>query len=76
MVHADAHSGMVLLTDIDKRYEFRLDFLQLLSIFLVSIFQMLEGASWVDIVTGIDTYLLTVLCSDIGRMGGKVHVSH
>ena len=37
---------------------------------------MLEGTAGVNIVAGIDTHLLTVLCGHIGRMGSEVYVSH
>ena len=43
-------------------------------IFFVGIFQMFEGATWVDIVAWIDAYLLTILRCHIGRMGREMNV--
>ena len=76
MVHADADGRVMLLTYMKERDELRLDLLQLLGIFLVGVLQVLEGTSWVDVVAGIDTHLLTILCSDISRMCREVDVSH
>ena len=76
MVHTDAYGGVVLLTDIDKRYELRLNLLQLGLVLLVGIFQVLEGTSWVHVVAWIDANLLAVLCGHVGRMSGEVHVGH
>ena len=37
---------------------------------------MFESTSWVDIVAWIDTHLLTIKGCNVGRMGGKMHISH
>ena len=76
MINADAHSGVVHLTYIDKRYEFLFYLLEFSGILLVSIFQMLKRATWVNIVTWVDTYLLAIQRSHIGRMGSEVDVGH
>ena len=76
MVDTDAHSGMVLLTDIKERHQFGFNLLQFLGIFGIGIFQVLERATWVDIVAGIDAHLLTILGSDIGGMGGEMDIGH
>ena len=76
MVHTDAHSSMVLLTDIDKGHELCLYLLEFGGILLVGIFQVLKRTARVYIVAGIDAYLLAVLCSHISGMGRKVHVGY
>ena len=57
MVHADTDGGVMCLANLDEGDEFLLNLLQFLGIFLIGVFQMLEGASWVDIVARIDTHL-------------------
>ena len=76
MVDANANRSMVLFADINKWYELILYLLQLSSIFLIGIFQMLEGTSRVNIVAWVYTYLLTVLCCYVSHMGRKVNVCH
>ena len=76
MVHADSHGCLVLLTYINKRYQLCLNLLQLCLILLIGILQMLKGAAWVYVIARIDTHLLTVLCSNVGCMGGKVDIGH
>ena len=76
MVHADTHSGMVLLADIDEGHELRLDLLQFGGILLVGIFEVLESAPGINVITRIDAHLLTVEGCDIGSMGCEVDISH
>ena len=76
MVDADAHGGVVLLADIDKRHELLLNLQQFGLIFLVSIFQVTERAAWVDVVAGIDAHLLAVLCGDVGGVSREVDIGH
>ena len=76
VIHADAHSGMMLLADIEEGHQLALDLLDFGSILLVGIFQMLERTPGIDIVARVDTYLLTVERCHIGRMSRKVHVGH
>ena len=76
MIHTDAHSGMVFLTYINKWYELSLNLLKFLLILLVCIFQVLEGASRIHIVTRIDAYLLAILSRDISGVSRKMHVSN
>ena len=76
VVHTDTHSGMMLLADIQEGYQLMLDLLQLGSIFLIGIFQMLEGTTGIDVVTRIDTHLLTVHGRYVGGMGREVHIGH
>ena len=65
-----------VLTDIKERYELLLDFLEFCGILFIGIFQMLKGATWVNIVTWVDTHLLTVLCCHICRMGSEMDICH
>ena len=52
------------------------DFLQLSGVLLVCILQMLECATWVNIVTWVDAHLFAIQCSHIGSMGSKMHIGH
>ena len=76
MVDANAHGGVVLLTDIDEGHELRLYLLQFGSVLLVGVLQMLERAARVDVVAGVDAHLLAVLGSDVGSMCGEMDVGH
>ena len=76
VVDADTDSGMMLLADIEEGHQFGFNLLQLGGILLVGIFQVLEGASGIDIVARIDTYFLTVLRCHVGGMSREMYVSH
>ena len=76
MVHTDAHSSMVLLADVQKRHQLLLYLLQLGSILLVGIFQMLERTTRVYVVTRIDAHLLAILGSHVSDMCREVDVGH
>ena len=67
---------MVLFTYINKRYELGLNLFQLLLIFLVSVLQVFEGTTRIDIVARIDAHLLAILCSNIGGMSRKMNIGH
>ena len=67
---------MVFLTYINKRYELRLYLLQFFGIFLVSIFQMLESTTGINIVARVDAYLLAILCSHISGVSSKVDIGY
>ena len=66
----------MFLADLYKGDELLLNLLQFVGIFLVGVFQMLEGAAWVYIVARIDAHLLTIEGSDIGCMGGEMDIGH
>ena len=76
MVHADADCRMVFLTYTDKRYEFLFNLLQFSGVLLVGVLQVLEGAARVNVVSGIDAHLLTVLRCHVGGMSREVDVGH
>ena len=60
MVHTDTHGSMVLFADVQERNEnFASIFFSSSALLLVSVLQVFERASWVNIVAWIDTYLLT-----------------
>ena len=67
---------MVFLADIQERHELCLNLLQFLGILLVGIFQVLEGAARVDVVAGIDAYLLAVLGGHVSGMCREMDVGH
>ena len=76
VVHSDAHGSVVLTADIEKRHELLLYLLQFLGIFLVGIFQFLECARRVNIVSGIYTHLLCIQRRYIGYMRIEMHVGN
>ena len=76
MVNTDTNGSVVLLTDIQEWDQLCLNLLQLGSILLVGVLQMLERTTWVNIVTRIDTNLLAVECSHVGGMSSKMHIGH
>ena len=53
MVYSDANGSVILLADIEERHETLFKSLEFGGIFLVGIFQMLECAGRVDVITGI-----------------------
>lgn len=67
---------MMLLTDIQEGNKFRLYLLQLLSILLICIFQMFEDTPRVYVVTGVNTYLLTILGGNVSNMRREMHVGN
>ena len=76
VVHTDTHGRMMLLTDIQEGHQLALDLLQFLGIFLIGVLEMLERATWIHIVTRIDTHLLTIEGCDICRMGREMNIGH
>jgi len=76
MINTDTNGSVVLLTDIQEWNQLCLNLLQLGSILLVGILQMLERTTWVNIVTWIYTNLLAVKCSHVGGMSSKMHIGH
>ena len=67
---------MVLTADIEEGYETLFETLEFGGIFFVGIFQMLEGACRVDIVSGIHPHLLGIECSHIGYIGIEMHIGN
>ena len=76
MVHTDTHSRMMLPAGLQEGYQPRLYLLQLGSILLVGIFQVLELACGIDIVSGIDANLLALEGSHLGHTGMEVYVGN
>ena len=76
MVDTDTDGSMMLLTDIKKWYKFRLYLLQFLGILLIRILQVFEYTTWIDVITRVDTYLLTILGSDISHMSREMNISN
>ena len=76
MVHSDTDGSMMLAADVEEGDEALLNLLQLSLILLIGIFQMLEGASRVDVVSWVDAHLLYIACCHIGHIGVEVDVGH
>ena len=76
MIHTYAYSSVMLLADINERYEFSLYLLQFLLIFLVGILQMFERATRVDIVAGVDAYLFAILCGHISGVSREMDIGY
>ena len=67
---------MVLLTNLEERNKALADLLNLGSILLVGIVQMLEGTCCIHVIAGVDAYLLGKTGSHISHPGVEVYVSH
>ena len=76
MIDAEADGGVVLLADAQEGHQARANLCQLGSIFLIGVLQMLEGASHVDVVAGVDAHFLGVEGSDVCHAGIEVHVGY
>ena len=67
---------MMLLTNVQERYELALYLLKFGGIFLIGILQVLECTARINIVAGIDAHLLAVEGSNVGRVRREMYVSH
>ena len=76
VVHADADGRVVLLTYIKEGHQLGAYLLNLLSILLISVGELLEGACRVHIVTRIDAHLLGIKSRHVSYASIKVHVGH
>ena len=76
MVDTDTHCRVILLADIEERHETLFKSLEFGGIFLVGIFQMLECAGRVDVITGIHPHLLGIEGSHIGYIRIEMHIGN
>ena len=76
VVHTNAHGCAVFATNLQKRNQTVLYFLQFCLIFLVCILQMFELTSSIHIISRIDTYFLAIACSHFSHFGVEMHISH
>ena len=76
VVDAYAHGSMVLFADVDERHQAVFYLFQLMSIFLVGIFQFFELACRVDIVARVYSHLLAIFCCHVSHIGIEVDISH
>ena len=74
MVDADAYGCVMLAADVEEMTESLVKTLELGLIFIGSIFELLEGTGWVDVVARIDTYLFNYGGSYVGYVGVEVNV--
>ena len=76
VVHANAQSRVVLLTDVEQFGKPLFKSCQFGGILLVGVFQVFELSCRVHIVTRIDAHLLHNGSRHIGHIGVEVHVGH
>ena len=74
VVYSYAHCGMVLTADIDEGDKTLFDLDNLVSIFLVGVFNLLECACGIDIVAWIYSHGVAMEGSHVGDIGIEVHV--
>ena len=74
VVHTDADGGVVLLTDVEKRYKPLINFPQFGLILLVGIFQLFERTCRIDIVSRVHAHLLAIAGCHIGDVRIEMHV--
>ena len=66
----------MFLTYLQEGYELSFYLFQFLSIFLIRIFEMLEGTTGIHIVSWVHTHLLAIERCHIGHLGIEMHVGH
>ena len=76
MVHPNAYGRVVFFAEVEKRHKARFDFLQLSCIFFVGIFLQNKLSCRVNIVAGINSYLLGEARCHIGHVGIEMHIGH
>ena len=76
MVYSDTYSCLVFLADVEERDQTRAYLFNLLGVFLVCIFQFLEGTGSVYIVARIDAYLFYILGGYIRYVGVEVYIGN
>ena len=76
MVHTDADGSMVLLADVEERYETLLNLLKFVSILLISIFLLDELAGRIHVVARVYAYFLTIESSHIGNVRIEVNIGY
>ena len=67
---------MIFLTNVEERNQTGTDLFDFLCVFLVGVFQFLEGAGCIHIVAWIDAYLFHVLGCYIGHIRVEMHIGY
>jgi hypothetical protein len=76
MIHTDADGSMVLLADVEERYEAILNLLKFVGILLVGIFLLDELAGRIHVVARIDAHFLTIESSHVGNVRIEVNIGY
>ena len=76
VVDADADGGVVRLADVEEGHEAVVNLLQFVGVFGVGVLVFDEASGRVDVVAGVDAYLLGIECGDVGHVGVEVDVGH
>ena len=76
MVYSDADSGVVFFADIQEGNQPGTDFLDLMRIFLIGIFQFLEGACGICVLARIVAYSFGLQCSFFCFLRIEVHIGY
>ena len=76
MIHTDADGSMMLLADVEERYEAILNLLEFVGILLVGIFLLDELAGRIHVVARIDAHFLTIESSHVGNIRIEVNIGY
>ena len=76
MIHTDADGSMMLLADVEERYEANLNLLKFVGILLVGIFLLDELAGRIHVVARIDAHFLTIESSHVGNVRIEVNIGY
>ena len=76
MIHTDADGSMMLLADVEERYEANLNLLKFVGILLVGIFLLDELAGRIHVVARIDADFLTIESSHVGNIRIEVNIGY
>ena len=76
MIHTDADGSMMLLADVEERYEAILNLLKFVGILLVGIFLLDQLAGRIHVVARIDAHFLAIESSDVGNVRIEVNIGY
>ena len=76
MVYANADSRMMFFANVEKGNKSFLNLLQFLCVFLVGVIVLDKASCRIDIVSRVNTYLLSVTSSDICHVRVEVNVGY
>ena len=76
MIHTDADGSMMLLADVEERYEAILNLLKFVGILLVGIFLLDELAGRIHVVARIDAHFLAIESSHVGNVRIEVNIGY
>ena len=76
MIHTDADGSMMLLADVEERYEAILNLLKFVGILLVGIFLLDELAGRIHVVAWIYAHFLSIESSHVGNVRIEVNIGY